>query len=319
MTTSGSVTFTQTRDQLIYDAFQLIGVYGIGRTISPGDLDFAISSLNKMIKAWGTKGLHLWCKEENTLFLQQNTAAYQLGSTANACLASDAVITTLTAAGIAGDTTITVSSTTGMTAADTIGIVLTDSSVQYTTISSVASSTSLVLNVALTGAASNGNNIYTYTTKIVKPLRVLSCRRAQGIDSGSTTTLSEILMAPIAYEDYFDLPSKSISGVPNQFHYDPQLNNGALYLWQRPNSGIYYINFTSERIIDDVTAPGDNFDFPNEWLEPLTWQLALRMCPAFGKDQRMMSSIAPMAESMLQQLLDWDSEITSVLIQPDNY
>lgn len=318
MTVSGTTDFTQTRNELIYDAFQIIGVYGVGRTISSEDMNFACNTLNKMIKSWGTKGLHLWTKEENTLFIQSNTEAYQLGGTANACAASDAIITSTTAAITLGSTTIPVATTAGMAINDYIGVVQIDGSIFYSQISSIPSGISLIINSPLAENVVYNSNVYTYTTPIVKPLRITSCRRAQGIDLGISTSLTEILMAPIAYEDYFNLPSKSISGVPNQFHYSPQVNNGMLYLWQRPNSGIYYINFTSERIIDDLDNAGDNFDFPNEWLEPLTWQLALRLCPAFGKDKRMMSVIAPMAESMLTALLDWDTEITSILIQPDD-
>ena len=317
MTTSGSTNFTQTRNELINDAFQVIGVYGVGRTISAEDLNFAASTLNKMIKSWATKGLHLWTKEENVLFVTKDQSNYTLGSTANACAASDAVITQLNGALAASATAITVDSTTGMTVGDFIGIVLTSGAVHYTTIATLPTSTTLTLTSGVSAAASDDAIVYTYTTKIVKPLRILSCRRAQGIDSGATTTLSEIEMASIPYQDYMNLPSKSSSGVPNQFSYMPGNTTGVLYLWQRPNSGIYRINFTSERIIEDLDNAGDNFDFPSEWLEPLTWQLAMRLCPAFGKDKRMISSIAPVASMMLENLLDWDSEVTSVFIQPD--
>ena len=317
MATSGSTNFTQTKSDVINDAFQNIGVYGLGRTISSEDFNFASNTLNKMIKAWGSQGLHLWTREENTLFLTKDQASYTLGSTANACLASDAIITRLNGVLAASATSVTVDSTTGMTVGDYIGIVLTSTAVHYTTIATIPTSTTLTLTSGITTAASDNAEVYTFTTKISKPLRILGCRRAQGIDDGATTSLTEVEMAEIAYHDYMNLPSKTNSGIPNQFAYDPKNTTGILYVWQRPTSGIYRLNFTSERMIEDLDAVGDNFDFPSEWLEPITWQLSLRLCPAFGKDQKMINSIAPMAQSMLQNLLDWDSEVNSVSLQPD--
>ena len=317
MSTSNSVDFTQTKAELINDAFQNIGVYGVGRTISSEDFNFASNTLNKMVKAWGAKGLHLWTKEENVLFFTKDQASYTLGSTANACLASDAVITKLDGALANSATSVTVDSTTGMTVGDFIGVVLTDETVHYTTIATIPTSTTLTLTLGVVSAASDNALVYTYTTKMSKPLRILGARRAQGIDEGTTTSLTEIELSEIAYQDYMNLPSKTISGIPNQYCYNPGDTTGILYLWQRPSSGIYRLNFTSERVIQDLDNVGDNFDLPNEWLEALTWQLSLRLCPAFGKDQRMINSIAPMAQAMLQDLLDWDSEVSSVMIQPD--
>lgn len=317
MSTSGSINFTQTRNELIYDAFQLIGVYGIGRTISTGDMDFAVSTLNKMIKGWGTKGLHLWTKEEVTLFVTKDQATYDFGNGANACLASDAVITQLNGSLATSATSLTVDDTTGMTVGDYIGVVLTDKSVHYTTIATIPGATTLTLTLGVVSAAPDNSPVYTFTTKINKPLRVLNCRRVYGIDGGATTTLEEIIMDELSYQDYYSLPSKTNSGLPSQFNYNPKLTSGEFSLWQRPNDGNYRINLSAERIIEDMDAAGDNFDFPSEWLEPLTWQLALRLCPAFGKDQRMVNSIQPMASAMLEGLLDWDAEVTSVNFQPD--
>ena len=317
MATSGSTNFTQTRSELINDAFQIIGVYGIGRTISDEDMSFAVSTLNKMIKAWGTQGLHLWTKEECMLFVTVNEAEYDLGSTAKACLASGAVITQTAATAASGATSISVDSTTGMAASDTIGIVLTDKTIHWDTIASITDSTTLVLTTGLSGQIYQDAMVYTYTNALEKPLRVLDCRRVNGYDSGSTTTQTEIMLSNTAYQDYQQMSTKTNSGLPNQFAYKPERSSTKLYLWPRPSDGSYRIHFTAERIIEDLDAAGDNFDFPNEWLEALTWQLALRLCPAFGKDKRMLGSIVPMATSMLDNLKEWDSEHDYVSIMPE--
>ncbi len=49
MATSGSKNFSQTRAELIQDAFQILGVYGIGRTVSAEYNALASNILNKMV------------------------------------------------------------------------------------------------------------------------------------------------------------------------------------------------------------------------------------------------------------------------------
>jgi len=320
MATSGSVNFTQNRTQLILDAYQLVGIYGVGRTLSFEDETFAISTLNKLIKRWATRGLHLWTKEEAVLYLTPNVASYSLGNSSNDAYATnftDQVITQLSAALAVNGTSVSVDSTTGMTVGDFIGVVLDDKSIHWTTIAAIPTSTTLTLTLGVVGIAANNNNVYSFTTRINKPLRVHACRRVSGFDNGSTSTLTEIPLNPMSYKDYIDTPAKTFSGAPNQYHYNPDIDNGTLYLWQRPNDGSERIYFTYERIIEDMDGAYDNFDFPSEWLEPLTWQLAVRLGIAFGKGKKVINEILPLASDMLKDLLDWDSEVTSVFISPE--
>ena len=131
MATSGSVDYNQTRNEIIQDALALIGVYGAGRTVSSEDMSFANNILNKMVKAWQAKGIHLWAKEEGTLFVADNTGEYTLGpnaGNARATTADDAVITELSAAEAAAQTILSVKDSTGMAASDIVGIVLDDDS-----------------------------------------------------------------------------------------------------------------------------------------------------------------------------------------------
>lgn len=317
MATSGSTNFSQTCDALINDAFQLIGIYGVGRTVNAADMQLARRMLNKMVKAWGAKGLHLWAKEEAILFLTPYTNDYILG-TAKAALASDTLTTQLTTAVVATTTALTVTSTAGMTVGDYIGVVLTDKTVHWTTIATLPTSTTLTLTTGVTGAASASTLIYTFTTLLGKPLRVLDARLLKGFDSGtSSSTLSEYNLTSVSYEEYYSLPSKVSAGSVNQFHYNPKNTSGVMHVWPRPIDGGQRIQFTFERQLEDLDNASDDFDFPAEWLEALTYQLALRLGPPFGKDQRAMNSIAPLASAMLQDLLEWDKEITSISMLPD--
>lgn len=320
MATSGSVNFNQTRNEIINDAYQLLGVYGVGRTISSEDMNFASNMLNKMIKAWQSKGLHLWAREEAYLFIADQVAEYTLSSdssSARACARSDAVITELNGAVAASGTSLTVDTTTGMTASDIIGIVLDDDSVDWTTISSVDSSTTLTIASGLTSAASDNNNVYTFTSRINKPLRIHSVRRITGTTNTTTSNQTEVPLVELSHAEYYDLPSKTVDGLPTHYYYNPDLSTGQLNLWPRPNDPEMYIGITYDRMLEDFDASTDNADLPVEWLEALTYQLAVRLAPAFGKEQKVAQLILPMAISMLDDLLDWDTETASLYLMPN--
>lgn len=321
MATSGSTNFSQTRDQIIYDAYQHLGVYGIGRTISPDDMALAVRTLNSMIKAWSTQGLHLWCKSEGVLYLGQYQAKYSLGNMASNAYATnvdDEIITQLSADLVANATAVTVENTSGMVVGDYIGIVLTNKDIYWTTIAAIPSSTTLTLAVGISAAAANNSIVYTFTNRLYKPLRVLSARSVAGIDSGSTSTKNEVLMNMVGYERYFDMPVKTTSGGrPINCHYNPRLTSGNMYIWPRPNDCSCRIEFTYERVLEDLDSASDDFDLPSEWTLPILFNLATLLGPAFGKDQKVITTIGPMASSMLEALKSWDNEIDAVSLVPD--
>lgn len=318
MATSGSTNFTQTRDQVILDAFQLLGIYGLGRTVSTEDMTFSASMLNKMVKSWAAMGLHLWAKQEGMIYLTPYTSEYQLGTYSYFTTKSDETVTKLTNTYTTGTTSIVLNTTSGITVADKIGIVLDTGFIHWTTVQSITNSTTLVITAPLPSSASASNLVYSFTTTATKPLRVLSARLIQGFDGGSSgSSQIEIPMTSIAYEEYWNMSTITTpSEICNQYHYSPKVSNGTLYVWPRPTTGASRIQITYERIIEDLDNIDDNFDFPGEWLEPLTYQLALRIGPAFGKDQRM-QVIAVMASQMLDNMKNWDTEITSIRFVPD--
>lgn len=317
MSTSGSVNYTQTRNEIIQDALALIGVYGVGRTISGEDMQFASNMLNKMVKTYQADGLHLWAKEEGYLFVADNTGEYTLSSassSARACLRSDAVITELSVAAAASATSLTVESTTGMTTSDIIGVVGDDDTVTWTTISTIPSSTTLTIGTGLSSASAVGNNVYTFTSRVNKPLRILGMRRV----TGGPDSPSSIPLTMLSHQEYFDLPNKTTNGLPSQFYYNPDLTDGKLYLWPRPDDPEMYFEFTFERMLEDFDASTDNPDFPSEWLECLTYQLATRLAPAFGK-ANMLQSISPLAEALYEKVMSFDCEAGSISMMPDGY
>lgn len=324
MAVTGTTTFSQTMYQVIQTAFNILNVYGIGRTFSDEDYTVAVQMVNMMIKAWGTKGLHLWCKEEAVLYLTQYQARYGLGNSSSigltpayATLSSGARISQTSAAAALGATALTVLSTSGWVPGQYIGVVQSDLSLYWTTILAVPTSTTVTLTAGTANTVNSASNVYVFTTLLNKPYRVISARLRSGFDYGSYSTANDIILNPLSHADYFDLPTKAVNGPsPNQYYYDPQLDYGVINLWIRPSDCSNRVHFTYERIIDDVTNNSDNFDLPQEWLEPLTWQLALRLAFPFAK-LKQYSQLKEMATMMLDNLMDFDTEITGISFQPD--
>jgi len=324
MSVSGTTSFSQTQYQVIQAAFNILNVYGIGRTFSAEDYTLAVQMLNMMIKAWGTKGLHLWCKEEGVLYLQQYQSRYGFAnsssiglSPAYAALASSTITTQTTVASSVGSAALTVISTVNMTVGQNIGVVQSDGSLFWSTIATIPNSTVVTMNAGVTEIINSAANVYVFTSFLNKPYRIISARLRYGFDAGATSTVNDIIMNPLSHAEYEALPTKSVNGsTPNQYYYDPQTDYGVMNIWVRPIDCSYRIHFTYERIIDDITNATDNFDFPQEWYEPITWQLALRLAFPFAK-LKQYAQLKEMATMMLDNLLEFDTEQTGISFQPD--
>ena len=138
MATSGSANITASRDNLITEALQILGVVEEGGTPSSNQLSDTARTLNYLVKSWQSDGLHLWLNEEIVIFPVKNQETITFGASGDRmCLSSELVTTKLNGDHSSGATSITVDSTTDMAASDVIGIVTDDDGIHWTTISSV--------------------------------------------------------------------------------------------------------------------------------------------------------------------------------------
>ena len=311
MATSGSVDFNRTRDQIIEGAMRLVEAIASGETPAADETADAADALNQMVKAWQAQGIHLWTMTEGTLFLTKGTAKYTLGPSGDHATTSYAE-TTLSAAASNTDTTLTVTSITGMTASDNIGIVKDDGTFHWTTISGSPSGSTVTLATAIDGAAASGNTLYTYTSKIDRPLKIIDARREDS--NQQEIPFSDILTR----DEYFDLPDKTTTGLSHQGYYDPQLTNGVLYLWPAPSSIDDIINFTFTRPLEDFDAATDNPDFPQEWISALKFNLAVEIAPEYGVTIEKQLNLKGMAKDKLDQVLGFDTEV-SVYFAPEEF
>jgi hypothetical protein len=219
------------------------------------------------------------------------------------------VQTTLSADAAASATSLSLTTTSGMSASDNIGIVLDSGDIQWTTISGAPGSPTTIAS-GLTGAASSGNVVFTYTTKINRPQRIVSAYRRDINGNDTPITL-------ISRQEYADQAKKSSQGKTIQAFYDPQLTNGVLYTWPTADLATDVIRFWHERVIEDFDTTSDNPDFPIEWAEALVSGLRYRLAPSFGLSDAKCKKLFDEAEMALDRAISYDRETTSVYFQPE--
>lgn len=310
MATSGSVDFSQTRNEIIGDALVQIGAIAAGDAPSAEDSAFAARQLNRMVKAWQADGVHLWKRKEAYLFCSTGQARYGFGSAAtdHAAEVSDVAFTTLTADAASGASSLTVDSTTGIAAADYIGVVLDDGTIDWDTVSAVPGA--ITLTGTLSGAASSGNAVFAYTTRLNRPLRIVAASRR---DTNEIDT--PIIMT--SHEEYQRIPNKTSQGRTNNVYYQPEIPTGYAYLWPAPDTSSDRIRITCELPIEDFDASSNTADLPQEWLDALVWNLARRLMPSYGTPAADRQQIMFEAEQSYQTLKGWDAEPEPLYMQMD--
>lgn len=314
MSTSGSYDFSRNRDQIIKAALIKVGAIEAGETPASDDVSDASVSLNAMVKHWQGTGVHIWTTGEATLFLQLDQTQYSLGSASSDHASETVVQTELTADAISGATTITVDSISGISASDNIAVQVDDGTLHWTTVSGSPSGSTVTLTTGLDDSASDGAFVFVYTTKLIRPLKILSARR-YNYESGLDTPLDE--MDRIEYREQ---PNKTTEGTPTAFFYDRRGGAnalGRLHIWPEPDSVEDAIKFTFARPIQDFDAAGDDPDLPQEWIDCLIYNLALRLADDYDVPDNKYVRIEKMAARLLAEMQWHEQELGSVTFEPD--
>ncbi|MGB1214610.1 MAG: hypothetical protein ACPG4X_14695 [Pikeienuella sp.] len=310
MTSSGSVDFDQTGNQIIKDALVKISVIDSLEDPTASEMTGARRQLNRMVKAWQTKGVHLWTRREAYLFVQKSQAAYNIGpsSTEHTALIEDAVRTELSADAASGASSISVDSTSGIAVSDNIGVVLDDNTIQWFTVSAIPGA--ITLSGTLSGAASTGNQVFAYTNKINRPLRLIDAQRTDDADVDTPIIV-------FSHQEYQQTPNKTEDGKSNNIYYHPQRPQGVVYLWPRPETAADRVRMTVELPIEDFDATSNTPDFPTEWLDALVYNLGARLIPDYAVPADVASDVRMMAAELFDDVLNWDVEEASTYFQPD--
>lgn len=308
MATSGSSDFNATRDEIIKTAYRKLGVLRGTATPNAQLITDGAFALNSVVKHLQARGMHVWTKSEATLFPQAGQVKYAISNASGSDhVTSSFVKTEIATEASSGASTITVDSDTGISDGDNIGIVVDDGTVHWTTVNGTPSSDVITLTTALDDSAAVDNEVYAYTSKIVRPLKIIDARWVDadtGFETPRITMTSNL--------DYRSLPNKTQAGAVSLMFYDRQLTTGQAYLWQVPSVFEGYVNFTWLRPIEDFDAAGDNPDLPQEWIRTLVWLTAMEMGPEFDVPAQRWAIVQQMAAQSLDDMEDWDRDAEPV-------
>ena len=191
---------------------------------------------------------------------------------------------------------------------DHVGIELDGGSLQWTNISGTPATTLTIVD-ALTDDVSVDANVYTFTKRAEKPLKILEARLHQ--DSGN-----EYPLTVYSRDEYKHLATKTSTGKTTQIYKDARIDRATIYVWPVNDSVKDYISMSVRRRIDDVDGLTDNVAFPQEWLLPLSTNLAFWIGPKFGISSEKMSMLKVLAEETLLTLAMFDQETTSFYVGP---
>lgn len=281
MASSGSVDFSVSRDDIIQDAAENLGIVEEGGTPTAAQVTVLARKLNMIVKQWQgnadfARGLKVWSRKRAYIFLQKGQGSYSLGPSGDHATSSY-VTTTLTANSAISDTSIEVSSISGISASDYVGVEMDDGSIHWSTVSGAPSGVTVTLATGVSVAASTGNRLFAYTTKMRRPLSIVTAvlRDSSGTDSP---------MTPFLLENYEALPSKTADGAPARYMYEAQLTNGVIYLDVEPSDVTNVIRVVYISPIEDFDAASDTPDYPQSWFRALCAQLTMDGCLWVGKE-----------------------------------
>ena len=309
MSTSGSVDYQSTRTNFIETALKLCGVLREGVSASANQLADGVHALNIIMKSFHSHGMPLWAIRESAVFPIEDVNTVTLGPSGGHAATTYAA-TYLTAAAASGATALTVNSITGISNSDQLGVELNSGDIDWTTVSGAPSGTTVTAAVALTAAAAVNNRVYAYTTKTVKPLKIIQA----ALYNYDTTT--QVPVNIISRDEYERLSDITVEGPPNQIYYIPGVLTGTLKFYPRFPDGSSVIKIWFQRPFEDMDAVGDTADFPQEWENAITWELAAHLGMAYNVPVRKMNMILQKAQFELAKVNDFGMEEGSVFIQP---
>lgn len=284
--TSGSYTFSVTRDQIIRQAMLDIGALDPLEAPTASEISDCAFKLNLMVKQWMgntdfAPGLKVWTRKRGDLFLQPTQFAYQIGqtgadhwvdSTTGLVYPQSFGQTALTANAALAATVLNVASVVGMNINDNVGILNgSTGAIMWTTISAIGALQITIPAPGLPAAALANTYVWNYTTKGIRPLVIVTALLRDLYDNDTPLRLIRTV------EEYEALPTKtaaSNTGDPTAVFYESRFKNqnpyGMLYLDVGGAADVTkQIHCVYLSPTEDFVNPGDAPDYPQQWYRAL--------------------------------------------------
>ena len=322
MATSGTTTFSVTRNEIIQASLRLLGVLEEGTQPTAPAIESASIVLNMMLKDWMTDGIKLWTVTELTIPLKSNQTSYTIGPAATNDLVTNKPLRLIQSF------LRNITNTTNQVAEISLLSGGTGYTVQPTNpVSSTGGSgTGATFNLTFTGGvataaslANDGGNDYAVGNVLTMSGGTFTTAATVTVDTLMNTYI-DVPMSILSQQEYNILGSKFNTGAVNSVFYQPSVLNGTVKVFLTPNADQatnYELHMTVQRPIEDITTANQTFDFPSEWYQCLRWGLASEIAVDYGLPLEKLSGIIQRADSYKQRLMAWDVENASIFFQPD--
>lgn len=306
------------RYDIIADSLMLLGINEAGENIADADMQLGVRWLNRLVKQWETQGIFLNTNEYAVLYMQAGISDYTLGNETlgAAHWAADPIEQALEINAAVGATTLTIDSSVLLTIGDHIGIVGNDGTLQWTTVASKPTISTVTINDALLVASDIGNLVFSYTARPSSgaPLRLIEANILNYVGEQTSSILCPIL----SFEDMFQLTNRKQLGTLVNISYDKKIDTGIISTWLTPNNCATRLRLHYQRPIFDFTDTTSTQDLPPQYLSALIYNLAVMLAPSYGKSA-LLQALIPMAQSYLTQVETFDQENVSIYFSPTQY
>ena len=322
MATSGTTTFSVTRNDIIQSSLRLLGVLEEGAQPTAPAIESASLVLNMMLKDWMTDGIKLWTVTELNIPLKANQTTYTIGPSSTYDLNTNKPLRLIQSF------LRNISNTTNQVAEISLLSGGTGYTVQATNpVSSTGGSgTGATFNLTYSGGvvtkallANDGGNDYAVGDVLTMSGGTFTTPATVTVDSLLNTYI-DLPMSILSQQEYNILGSKFNTGSVNSVYYWPYPTYGELKVFLTPNasaSTTYELHVTVQRPIEDITTANQTFDFPSEWYQSLRWGLASELAADYGLPLDKLGGIIARAEQYKERLANWDVEYASTFFQPD--
>jgi hypothetical protein len=162
------------------------------------------------------------------------------------------------------------------------------------------------------------------TINQVAPLRIIQAVRQDR--SGGIGNYIDVPLEIYTYDYYETLSNKGATGTPVGLFYQAIAasstatpTSGRIKLWLLPETywttnGYLYIRY--HRPFQDAATGTNEFDFPNYWIQALTYQLAYTLAPDYGLDPTQRGFLKKDMDFEVDLALSFGTEEGSYRIQP---
>lgn len=161
------------------------------------------------------------------------------------------------------------------------------------------------------------------TIAVNRPLKIYNAWRHD------TTSNIDVPIKLLSEKEYDDYPNKLQTGTPIALYYNPGYESngvnsgtnakGTIKVYQPADvtaSTLYTIGIRYQRPFNDFNATSDTLDFPQEWMEPIKYGLAVRLAPVYGVPMLEYDRLKNIAGEIKDSVQGFDTEWQSVYIQP---